>query len=65
MKKYLILIKKYDIKYEGVYREFYKLVENYRELQNYLVKYNLKDYEYIVFEETDIKIKRIGRDTIY
>lgn len=65
MKKYLILVRIYDKKYEGYYREVYKLVENYRELRNYLVRYNFKDHEYIVFEETDIKIKRIGRDTIY
>jgi hypothetical protein len=64
MKKYVIMVKIYDKKYQGCFRCYYKDFENYRELRDYVIKYNFKKNEYIVFEETDIKFKR-ERDSGY
>lgn len=58
MDKYVIVIKVYDRKYEGMYRLYFKMVNGYRELRDYLVKYDFNPSEYIVFKETDIIIKK-------
>lgn len=60
MKKYIVVIKLLDKKYsidEKVYRTYVRNFESYRDLRDYLVKYNFYEHEYTVYEETDIKIK--------
>lgn len=60
MDKYIIVVKVYDRKYEGMYRLYYKMVNGYRELRDYLVTYNFNPTDYIVFKETDIVIKKVS-----
>lgn len=58
MDKYVIVVKEMDRKHEGMFRLYYKLVNGYRELRDYLIKYELNPHDYIVFKETDIVIKK-------
>lgn len=63
MKKYVVVVKLLDKKHsieEPFYRTWTRFFDSYRELRDYLVKYNFYDFEYTVYEETDIKIKRIS-----
>ena len=56
--KYVIVIEKLDKKYDDFKRHYYREFENYRQLRDYLVKQDLYEKEYIVYQETDIKIKK-------
>ena len=60
MDKYVIVIREFSKKYDGFYRLYFKLFDGYRELRDYLVKYELNPADYIVFKETDIVIKKVS-----
>lgn len=62
MKSYVVVIKLLDRKYSTdvpMYRIYTRIFNNYRELRDYLVLWNFNENEYIVYESTDIKIKKI------
>lgn len=63
MKNYIVYVKLLDRKHSidfPVYRTHFEYCNTYRELRDYLVKFNFQDNEYTVFEESNIKIKKIG-----
>ena len=60
-KSYCIVIKKLDNRYsfdEKVYRIDFKICNGFRELREYILKCDFADNEYMVYEITDIKIKK-------
>ena len=62
MKSYVVVIKLLDRKYSvdvPMYRIYTRIFNNYRELRDYLVLWNFNENEYIVYESTDIKIKKL------
>ena len=62
MKSYVVVIKLLDTKHSidyPVYRVYTRMFDNYRQLRDCLVRYNFNDNEYVVYESTDIKIKKI------
>ena len=62
VKSYVVVIKILDRKYSTnipMYRYYTRIFDNWRQLRDYLVKFNLNDSEYTVYEETNIKIKRL------
>ena len=55
MKKYILLIKQKDKKYEDFYKMYYKLFDSYYELQKHLQNFwFIEKNNYIIFEETDL-----------
>lgn len=56
--KYIVLIIKYDKRYENWQRHYYKEIDGYRKLRDFLVRHNYQSNEYVVYQETDIKIKK-------
>lgn len=60
-KSYCVMIKTLDKKYsmdEKIYRIDFKICNGFRELRDYILKCGFNDNEYIVYEGTDIKIKK-------
>lgn len=60
-KSYCVVIKKLDNRYsfdEKVYRIDFKICNGFRELREYILKCDFADNEYMVYEITDIKIKK-------
>ena len=60
-KSYVVLVKTIDKRYSfeiPFYRIDFKVCNGYRELRDYILKSNLKENEYMVYEMTDIKIKK-------
>ena len=60
-KSYCVLIKKLDTRYsfdEKFYRIDFKVCNGFRELREYIIKCDFADNEYMVYELTDIKIKK-------
>ncbi len=57
--KYIVVIQKLDKKYDGFKRHYYREFENYRQLRDYLVKQAFNENEYVVYQETKIKIKKM------
>lgn len=56
MKRYILMTIEKDFKYEGFGRYYYKLFDNYLELQKHLYKFGfIEKNKYIVFEETNLK----------
>ena len=60
MEKYVIMLKVYDRRYDDFYRIEYRLCEGYRELRDIIIRHDLNPSEYIIFKETDIKIKKVS-----
>lgn len=55
-KRYILLIRTKDMKYEGYYRYDYRLFENYFDLQKHLQKFwFIEKSNYVIFEETNIE----------
>ena len=62
-KSYVVLIKTIDKRYSfdtPVFRIDFKVCNGYRELRDYIIKCNFENDEYMVYESTDIKIKKIS-----
>ena len=61
-KSYCIVIKKLDTRYsfndEKLYRIDFKICNGFRELREYILKCDFADNEYMIYELTDIKIKK-------
>ena len=54
-KRYILLIRTKDMKYEGYYRYNYRLFENYRELQKHLFRFDwIEKNNFVIFEETNL-----------
>lgn len=60
-KSYCVLIKTLDRRYsltEKIYRIDFKICNGFRELREYILKCGFNTDEYVVYESTDIKIKK-------
>lgn len=60
-KSYVVLVKTVDKRYSfdtPFYRIDFKVCNGFRELRDYIIKCNFADNEYMVYELTDIKIKK-------
>lgn len=54
-KRYILMSIIYDKKYEGFVKYYYKLFDNYFDLQKHLQNFwYIKKNKYVVFEETEI-----------
>jgi hypothetical protein len=56
--KYVVVIEKLGKKFGDLKKHYYREFESYRQLRDYLVKQILSENEYVVYQETDIKIKK-------
>lgn len=56
--KYVVVIEKLDKRFDDFKKHYYREFENYRQLRDYLVKQMLSENEYVVYQETNIKIKK-------
>ena len=55
-KRYILLIRTKDSKYDDYYRYNYKLFENYFELQKHLHNFwFIEKNNYVIFEETELE----------
>ena len=62
-KSYCVMIKTLDKRYlltEKVYRIDFKICNGFRELRDYILKCGFDTDEYVVYESTDIKIKKVS-----
>lgn len=62
-KSYVVLIKKIDSRYSfdtPFYRIDFKVCNGFRELRDYILKCDFSSDEYMVYELTDIKIKKVS-----
>lgn len=62
-KSYVVLVKTVDKRYSfdtPLYRIDFKVCNGFRELREYILKCDFADNEYMVYELTDIKIKKVA-----
>lgn len=62
-KSYCVLIKTLDRRYsltDKIYRIDFKICNGFRELREYILKCGFATDEYVVYEATDIKIKKVS-----
>lgn len=62
-KSYCVMIKTIDKRYsltEKVFRIDFKICNGFRELRDYILKCGFNSDEYVVYEATDIKVKKVS-----